>query len=52
MPRYFPGRKCLVRTTVDADPTSSSYMSYKSNGDRLVTHQAILVGKEGDNFLA
>ena len=45
MPRYFPGRNILVKTTVNPDHDSPDYMSYSTTEtEKLVTHRATLVG--------
>lgn len=48
-PRYFVGRRVLVRATVCARPTSASYMKLDEGaGKELTTHNATIVSSAGD----
>ena len=52
MPRYFKGRPILVKAHVNTLIESEEYSSYDEKvGERFVTHNAILVGREGNHFL-
>ena len=51
MPRYFKGRKILIKTTVDPYIDSDTYMSYNPKGERFVTHNATLVARTDKNFI-
>ncbi|CAK0904714.1 unnamed protein product, partial [Prorocentrum cordatum] len=41
-PRYFPGRRVLVRAPVCARPASDAYMAWDSDGAVLTTHRATI----------
>jgi len=47
MPRYFPGRKILVKANANPDHDSPDYMAYsRGEAEKLVTHRATLVGHD------
>ena len=51
-PRYFQGRQLLVKHCVDPLIESPQFMRYdKNQSNKFVTHNAILVGKEENDFI-
>ena len=47
MPRYFPGRKILVKAKINPDHDSPNYMAYKPDEpEKFVTHRATLLGAD------
>jgi len=52
MPRYFSGRNILVKTQVNPLIESENYSSYDPTvKEKYVTHNAVLLGKEGNKFI-
>jgi hypothetical protein len=51
-PRYFPGRMILVKTHVQPLIESPHYSTYDASiTEKYVTHNAKLVGREGNDFI-
>ena len=50
--RYIPGRQVMVKTNIEVDPLNpESFGRYREDGERGLTHRAVLVGHQDGHFL-
>ena len=51
MPRYFAGRDIIVKATVNPFVGDQNYMMFDPSQEKYCTHNAKLVGREGNDFI-